>query len=120
MTVAAVPLPAAPLGGEVTQGLLDPATTTPPPLNDLIQASLLPWFWASAIFFPLKSLHGSLRTVIEINPVTGVILLFRAAVVGGDPGWTSTIPWMVGWAVGLFLLAGYLFRRFDRVFVDLL
>ena len=86
----------------------------------IVQASLLPWFWASAIFFPLKSLHGSLRTVIEINPVTGVILLFRAAVVGGDPGWTSTIPWMVGWAVGLFLLAGYLFRRFDRVFVDLL
>jgi len=87
----------------------------------IVQASLLPWFWASAIFFPLYQLKpGLLKTVIEINPVTGVILLFRAAIVGGDPGWTATIPWMVGWTVGLFLVAAYLFRRFDRVFVDLL
>lgn len=87
----------------------------------VVQASLLPWFWASAIFFPLKSLNpGFLKTVIEINPVTGVILFFRAAIVGGDPGWTRTIPWMVAWMAGLFVLAAYLFRRFDRVFVDLL
>ena len=87
----------------------------------IVQAALLPWFWASAIFFPLNMIKaGLLRTVIVINPVSGVVMLFRAAVLGGDPGWTVTMPWMVGWIVALLLFALYMFRRFDRVFVDLL
>jgi lipopolysaccharide transport system permease protein len=86
----------------------------------IVQAILVPWFWASAVFYPLDRLHGTLRTVVELNPTTGMILLFRAAVVGADPGWTATLWWPFVWTAALLALAAALYRRFDRVFVDLL
>jgi len=87
----------------------------------IVQAALLPWFWASAVFFPLSYLkHGVLRTLILINPVTGVIVLFRAAIVGADAGWTTALPSCYAFIVFFFAIATLLYRRFDRVFVDLL
>lgn len=87
----------------------------------IVQAVVLPWFWASAVFYPLSFLkHGPLRTVVELNPATGMILLFRAAIVGGDKGWTSTLWWPCIWTAVFLVIAAELYRRFDRVFVDLL
>jgi ABC-type polysaccharide/polyol phosphate export permease len=87
----------------------------------IVQAVVVPWFWASAVFYPISFLsHGPLRTVIELNPATGMILLFRAAVVGGDQGWIVTLWWPFVWTGVFLVLAAELYRRFDRVFVDLL
>jgi len=88
----------------------------------IVQAIVVPWFYASAVFFRLNFLHSHtfLRTAVELNPATGMVLLFRAAVVGADPGWTSTLIWPFVWTAGLLLIAAELYRRFDRVFVDLL
>lgn len=86
----------------------------------IVQALLLPWFWASAIFFPLTSLHGYLRAIVEVNPATGMVLLFRAAIVGADPYLTPALIWSVGLTVLFFVAGLMLFQRFDRVFVDLL
>jgi lipopolysaccharide transport system permease protein len=92
----------------------------------ILTASLLAWFWGSAVFFPLNFAasgtagHSILRTLIEINPVTGMIQLFRAAIVGGDPGWHTALWWSLGWTGALLVVGSLLHRRFDRVFVDLL
>jgi lipopolysaccharide transport system permease protein len=86
----------------------------------IVQALLLPWFWASAIFFPLDRLHGYLRTIVAVNPATGMILLFRAAIVGPDPYLKSALWWSCSWTVLFAVAAVALYRRFDRVFVDLL
>jgi ABC-type polysaccharide/polyol phosphate export permease len=87
----------------------------------VIQAIMLPWFWASAIFFPLNALgHGVLRKVVEVNPATGMILLFRAAIIGPEPNWTIPLLWSFIWMAALLVVGLSLYRRFDRVFVDLL
>jgi len=86
----------------------------------IVQASLLAWFWGSAIFYPLNLPKGILRSLIEANPVTGMIELFRAAIVGGDPGWHTALWWSLAWVAGLGAAAVELYRRFDRVFVDLM
>ena len=86
----------------------------------VVQAFVVPWFYASAVFYPLSFLPPRLRGIVELNPATGMVLLFRAAVVGGDPGWHASLPWPFVWTAGLLLIAVYLYRRFDRVFVDLL
>jgi len=87
----------------------------------VLQAGLLAWFWGSAVFFPLSTAgSGLLRKLIEANPITGLVELFRASVVGGDPGWLVALWWSLGWTVALLALAAALYRRFDRVFVDLL
>jgi homopolymeric O-antigen transport system permease protein len=87
----------------------------------IVQAIVVPWFYASAVFYPLDFLqHGRLKTLVELNPATGMVLLFRAAVVGGDPGWRATLAWPFVWTAVLLGVALWLYRRFDRVFVDLL
>jgi hypothetical protein len=40
--------------------------------------------------------------------------------VGADAGWTAALPSCYAFIVVLFVAATFLYRRFDRVFVDLL
>lgn len=84
-----------------------------------VQALLLIWFYSTPIFYPLGLLHGSVHTILEINPLTGAVGLFHAAIVGqGVPGicYTSTLTW----TFGLLVIAAFLHTRYDRSFADLL
>jgi ABC-type polysaccharide/polyol phosphate export permease len=49
-----------------------------------------------------------------------MISLFRASIGAAAPGWERGVWWSLGWAVLLFVLAAVLYRRWDRVCVDLL
>ena len=89
-------------------------------VRHLVAAALIPWFYATGVFFPLSLAKGWLGTVLKANPMVGVVQLFRAATVGADPGWAVALWWSVGWCIVLFVAAALLYRRFDRVFVDLM
>jgi len=85
----------------------------------VVQAALLAWIYVTPVIYPLNAVRG-IRPWLEINPVTGVVELFRVATVGADNAWLPSLWWMLAWTVALLLVAGFLHRRFDRVFVDLL
>lgn len=86
----------------------------------LLGAIMQAWFWGSAVFYPLSEAgDGLLRLAMTINPATGMIYLFRSATVGWPIEW-ATILSTLAWSVGLLLAALYLYRRFNRVFTDLL
>jgi ABC-type polysaccharide/polyol phosphate export permease len=85
----------------------------------LVQAALIVWFYASPVFYPLTATKN-LRPLLELNPMTGVIELFRAGTIGADPAWGTSVLIAVAWAGGLLVIAAFLHRRFNRVFVDLL
>jgi ABC-type polysaccharide/polyol phosphate export permease len=89
-------------------------------IKHVVGAITMPWFWASGVFYPLTRLSPTFRRVIEINPAVGMISLFRAALGAPSPGWETGVWWSLGWIVVLFVAAAYLFRRYDRVCVDLL
>src|SRR5438874_3557102 len=76
-----------------------------------VQAMLLVWFYVTPIIYPL-SLAGRLGQFLRLNPVTGVVEMFRAATVGADAGWLTTLWWTLGWTVGLLVIAIALHRRF--------
>jgi ABC-type polysaccharide/polyol phosphate export permease len=86
----------------------------------ILQAATFAWFYGSPILYPLDRVPDNLRPLIEANPATGMIQLFRGAIVG--PSGDLAIPALVtvGWTLALLIAAGALYRRFDRVFVDLL
>lgn len=84
----------------------------------LLQAVGAVWLYAAPIVYPLGLLPGTLRRVVEANPATGVVELFRAATVGADPGWERSLGWAVGWSVLLLALGVRLHCRGDRVFAD--
>lgn len=85
----------------------------------LVQAALLGWFYLTPVFYPLQAV-GRIWPWLRINPMTGVVELFRVATVGADPGWLTALWWSIGWSALLLLSATFLYRRFDRVFADLL
>ena len=85
----------------------------------IIQAVMLPWFWASGVIFPLTALKG-VRPWLELNPAVGMIELFRAGLGEPTPGWERPVLICLIWIVGLLVLALPLYKRYDRVFVDLM
>lgn len=87
-------------------------------VRHIVGALTMPWFWASAVFYPLDRI-GDLARWIELNPAVGMIQLFRASL-GGGGEWTRAALISVAWVAGLVAGAAVLHRRFDRVFVDLL
>lgn len=86
----------------------------------LVVAAMTAWFYVTPVLYPLDRADGALRAVIRVNPVTGVVQLFRAATVGADPGWLTTVAVSCGWVVLIGVVATALQHRFDRVFSDLL
>lgn len=85
----------------------------------LVQAAALAWLWLTPVVYPFAAVEGWLRTVLVVNPVTGVVQLFHAALVP-DVGpltgaWVSLVWTLVLGGVGL-----YLHCRHDRVMADLL
>lgn len=85
----------------------------------IIQASLTAWFYASGVIYPISLVpEGPLRTIVLVNPATGVIQFFRAALGASQEGWVFSVLAAVAWSIVLLIVALFLYRRFDRVFVD--
>lgn len=85
----------------------------------VVTASMTAWIYATPVFYQLK-LVGKLRPLIEANPVTGPVEMFRASLGSADSGWWIPVLVAIGWSIGLLGLAVTLYRRFDRVCTDLL
>lgn len=86
----------------------------------LVQAVLLAAFYLTPVIYPLSRAPSSLRHVVELNPMTGVIEMARRGLVGADPNWAQTVLVSGVWLVVLIALTGWLYSRFDRVFSDLM
>jgi lipopolysaccharide transport system permease protein len=90
-------------------------------LRFIVQAVILAWFYGTPVIYPIELAEGWLRTVLLVNPATGMVMLFRDAV--SDSG-TADLAIALGstlaWTVVLGAIALTLHARRDRVFVDLL
>lgn len=87
----------------------------------ILQAALFGWFYGSAVLFPVDQVPpGLLRQIFLANPATGMIQAFRIAIVDSATQFDVAVLWTIGWGIGLLLFAAFLYRRYDRTFVDLL
>ena len=84
----------------------------------LLQAVAAVWIYATPVVYPLALLPSGLQRVVQANPGTGVVELFRAATVGPGEGWAVSLAWSCGWTVVLLALGVFLHCRGDRVFAD--
>jgi ABC-type polysaccharide/polyol phosphate export permease len=85
----------------------------------VVNALTQPWFYLTPVLYPLSAI-GRWRTLLLLNPATGVVELFRAAVGSTETGWGPAVAWTAGWTAVLAAVAITLFRRYDRIAVDLL
>jgi lipopolysaccharide transport system permease protein len=90
-------------------------------LSYVITAALQAWMYGSAVIFPVTLVpRGVLRTIVLANPATGMVEVVRDAFTGWQSYTTEAALFSVLWIVALLGFAALLYRRFDRVFVDLL
>jgi lipopolysaccharide transport system permease protein len=77
--------------------------------------------YGSPVIFPLSLVpEGStLRTVILINPMAGIIEGFRAALLG-TPMDLGLLPYSAGAAVVMLLVGTMVFQRVQRSFADVI
>lgn len=89
----------------------------------LVQATLLPWFYATPIFYPriaAEQVAGRFAFLVWANPLTGVIELYHLCLMPGWPaaGVGSCLLASVLWAGGLCALATWLLRRANPTLAD--
>lgn len=76
------------------------------------------WMFASPIIYPPSLVPENWRWVLSLNPLTGIINGFRAALLNGAIDWkslaTSTLITIV-----LLIYSAYAFRRVEKTFADL-
>ncbi len=89
-------------------------------LRYVISAMLMVWLYVTPVVYPVGDVPGVLRWVVDVNPLTGVVDLFHAAVLANPGGLLVPAAVAMAWAAGLLIVGGALHCRFDRVFADLL
>ena len=71
-------------------------------------------------FFVRKRAHDVLLPFVLANPASGMIELFRVAFLGPQP-YSFLAMWIaLAWTVVLVFFSAVIYRRFDRLFADLL
>jgi lipopolysaccharide transport system permease protein len=86
----------------------------------IVSAAVIVWMYVTPIIYPPADVPHALRTVLDINPMTGVVDLFHTATVGALGASPVAVLVSIGWALGLLTLGIALHCRYDRVFTDLL
>jgi ABC-type polysaccharide/polyol phosphate export permease len=92
-------------------------------VDPLLQTAILAWFWVTPIIYPLNDprlvAHPLIQDLIRANPVTGVVGMFRSALVGLPVDAWATIS-TVGWTVLLLVLGWRVFTRREATVADFL
>jgi len=75
------------------------------------------WMFASPIIYPASLMPAKWRWVLWINPLTGIIEGYRAALLGRPFDWPSLgISTMI--TLALLVYSAYSFRRMEKTFAD--
>lgn len=85
----------------------------------IVSALLMVWLYGTPIMY-LESSLGHVGPYLDFNPMTGVITLFRLAVLGPVQPWHRALVVSLVTTIVLLVIGVETQRRRDRVFVDLL
>lgn len=83
----------------------------------LVQAALMVWLYVTPVIYP-QDLLGRWAWLLDLNPLTGIVALFREAMIGGVAGWGRPVAVAVAATVVLAIVAVEAHRRHDRLFAD--
>jgi homopolymeric O-antigen transport system permease protein len=77
------------------------------------------FFFLTPVLYPLHHMQGKLKTLLMLNPMSGMVEGFRHALIG-----SPISGWLVGGSFAgsmvMFLIGLYFFRRVERTFADVI
>ncbi len=76
------------------------------------------WMFASPVVYPLELVPEKWQTLYSLNPLAGIIMGFRASLLGENFRWTALgISAVVTFC--LLIYAAFAFRRMEKTFADI-
>lgn len=92
-------------------------------VGQLVGAALLAWFWVTPIVYPITfeplTRHTLVQSVIRANPMTGIVSLYRAALLRFPVDWVA-VGWSAGWAAFFLIVGWVVFSRREATVADFL
>lgn len=79
---------------------------------------LMGWFYCTPIVYPLGLVPRALQPLLELNPLTALVGLYRVAFLGGELGSIGSLGVLAGTALLLLCSGGWLFARLKASLVD--
>jgi lipopolysaccharide transport system permease protein len=77
------------------------------------------WFFGSPIIYPTSLVPEGWRWLFALNPMTGIVEGFRAALFGQRPFDVQALALSAAITVALFAYAAVVFRRMESTFADI-
>ena len=77
------------------------------------------WMFLTPVIYPVSFLPPKWRWVISLNPLSGIIEGFRAAIFGRPFNWTS-LATSAALTIGLLVTTAYSFRSMEQEFADVI
>lgn len=100
-------------------GLIITAMTTKyRDLAFLVQFGVQLLMYGTTVVFPLSIATGNYRTILELNPMTGIIEAFRYGFLGKGELSLWSIGYPVGFALVVLVLGVIIFNKTEKSFVD--
>ncbi|HXT22205.1 MAG TPA: ABC transporter permease [Thermoanaerobaculia bacterium] len=87
-------------------------------LTQLVGMLLQAWFYLTPIVYPLGFVPERLRPLLDLNPLTALVGLYRTALLGGPVPSGSSLSALVLAALVATALGWQAFRRLQPAFVD--
>ncbi len=75
--------------------------------------------FVSPVIYPLSYIPHRFRVILGLNPMSGMIIGFRRALLGGDTDW-AIVGASFAICVTLFFSGLFIFRRMERRFADII
>ena len=87
-------------------------------LTILVGFGLNLWMYLTPVVYPMSEVHGVLRTLILINPMSAIIQNYKYALLG--VGSFEGVYWLISMCVtaGIFLIGLLLFNKVEGTFMD--
>lgn len=76
------------------------------------------WFYLTPIVYPLSLVPEQYQPLIELNPLTPLVGIYRQALLGDALAWPSGVPALAAFATVVLVAGVWVFRRLKRTFVD--
>jgi len=77
------------------------------------------WMFVTPIIYPLSFVPAGWRWLLRLNPLSGAIAGFRAAIFGHPFPW-SDVAISLGIALAVLVYSAYAFRRMEMQFADII
>lgn len=87
-------------------------------LRFLILFGIQLWMYASPIIYPLSGVEGKLKSVLMLNPMTGIIESFKYSFFGQGVFSPSLLAYSCVFALAVFLIATVVFNKTEQNFMD--